>query len=171
MNKSRAKYRKENKDNIAQVCKKYKLYHPWLETLSNIQQRCENPKCRSYKWYGGRGIKCFITSKELKQLWFRDKGYLMNYPSIDRKDNNRNYEYKNCRFIEMQFNRIKDCIKSVLQFDLNGKFIKQWNSVSQVGLQMNIHKTGISACCRGIQKTCNIIFILFSIFCSGFIHI
>ena len=47
-----------------------------------------------------KGIQCLITKDELRQLWFRDKAYLLKVPSIDRIRNSDNYTFDNCRFIE-----------------------------------------------------------------------
>ena len=66
-----------------------------------------NKNRKDYKEYGGRGIKCLITEEELKELWFRDKAYLMTKPSIDREDNNGHYEFLNCSFIELSKNIAK----------------------------------------------------------------
>lgn len=74
---------------------------PWLKHASNAKYRCNNPNDSKFKYYGGRGIKYLLTSDEIKRLWIRDKAYLMKQPSIDRKDNNGDYIYKNCRFIEL----------------------------------------------------------------------
>jgi group I intron endonuclease len=43
--------------------------------------------------------------------------------------------------------------KSVLQFDLNGKFIRQWDFIKQASEEICVNKNSISACCRGIYKT------------------
>lgn len=77
---------------------------PWKYTLSSIKQRCENQKHKRYKDYGGRGIKCLITLTELKELWFRDKACLMNKPSIDRINNDGDYTFSNCQYIELKIN-------------------------------------------------------------------
>jgi len=79
-------------------------------TLSNIKQRCNNSKCPVYKYYGGRGIKCFITLEDLKILWDRDKASEMKSPSIDRIDNDGDYIFENCQFIERSDNIIKDSL-------------------------------------------------------------
>jgi hypothetical protein len=83
---------------------KTKTEEPWTITYNGIKTRCYNKKSKAYKWYGGRGIKCLITSEELKELWFRDKAYEMKKPSIDRIDNDGNYCIENCRFIELSEN-------------------------------------------------------------------
>ena len=80
---------------------------PWYNTLRKIKYRCNNPKNQKWHRYGGRGIKCLITEEELKELWFRDRAYLMERPSIDRKDNDGHYEFNNCRYIEFNINSMK----------------------------------------------------------------
>lgn len=69
-------------------------------TLGSCKQRCLNKNNAFYKNYGGRGIKLKMNEKDFKYLWLRDKAYLMKTPSIDRIDNNGNYELSNCRYIE-----------------------------------------------------------------------
>lgn len=74
---------------------------PWKRTLCGIKQRCLNKKAVGYYRYGGRGIKANITADELKVLWFRDRAYLMEAPSIHRIDNDGNYEFGNCMYVEI----------------------------------------------------------------------
>jgi len=69
--------------------------------LYQIRQRCNNPKNTSYKRYGGRGIKALLTLKELKFLWKRDSAALLKCASVDRINNNGNYDINNCRFVEL----------------------------------------------------------------------
>jgi ribosomal protein S8 len=43
--------------------------------------------------------------------------------------------------------------KKVLQYDKNGNFIKEWNSLSHAAESMYIHHSNLIACCKGRQKT------------------
>lgn len=73
------------------------MINRWDKTYRTIYNRC-------YCKYRKSGIKCLITPSELKILWFRDKAYLMNQPSIDRIDTYGNYTFENCRYIELSEN-------------------------------------------------------------------
>lgn len=77
---------------------------PWICVLKSIKSRCSNKNQKAWISYGAKGIKCFLTESEIKELWFRDKASEQKNPSIDRIDTYGNYEFKNCRFIEFMEN-------------------------------------------------------------------
>lgn len=45
--------------------------------------------------------------------------------------------------------------KKVLQFDLNGNFIKEWNTIRTASYQTNTDQKGIIMCCKGKQSKAN----------------
>lgn len=147
---------KENKkqfyDKNKEIIKKKRNLTPWVQTYRNIKLRCLNKKSKQYKDYGGRGIECKITVEELKFLWFRDKAYEMDKPSIDRKENNGNYELGNCQYIELQKNVSKqDKSKfkvQILQHDLNKKLIKEWESIMSASKVLKIVRANIIKCLK-----------------------
>jgi hypothetical protein len=55
---------------------------------------------RNYK-----GIKVSVRPAELRQLFMRDKAYLMKRPSVDRIDPDGHYVYENIRWVELDLNR------------------------------------------------------------------
>lgn len=84
--------------------RKYRLNNPWANCLFAARNRCNNPKNSHYKYYGARGIKCFLNLEEIKNLWIRDNAKNMVCPTIDRIDNDGDYILDNCRFIERSEN-------------------------------------------------------------------
>ena len=104
---SKRKYREENREWLKEEQRKRRVKYPWAMSYGAAMQRCTNPNNNRFRRYGGRGIIFVLTKEEIKQLWMRDKAYLMERPSIDRKNNNGHYEFKNCRFIELVKNSRK----------------------------------------------------------------
>ncbi len=120
-----------------------KIQEPWYNSYRASKERCNSSNHIQYKDYGGRGIKNYLTLEQVKKLWFRDKAYNMKKPSIDRKDNDGNYEYGNCQFIELKINSAKEKIKPILQYDLDGTFIKKWKSITSARI---IYGDSIKSC-------------------------
>lgn len=78
------------------------LLHGWsgsstYQAWNGMQQRCENPKSRVFKHYGGRGI---TMDPEWKMFlnFLRDMGPRPVGLELDRIDNNKGYSKDNCRW-------------------------------------------------------------------------
>lgn len=105
LHKDRAKrYYKKNQVLIRIQRKEKAKKYPWLSHYQKAKQRCEDKNNNRYYCYGSRGIKFLMKVDDFEFLWYRDNAPQMKRPSIDRIDNNGNYELNNCRFIELSEN-------------------------------------------------------------------
>lgn len=84
---------------------KSRLYAVW----SGMKQRCNYPGSDSYQRYGGRGIRiCDEWNNDFSSFekWAYDNGYdefaKRGECTIDRIDNDGNYEPSNCRWVSMK---------------------------------------------------------------------
>lgn len=86
-----------------------RLYRIW----KNIKMRCLDPNKPDYKYYGGRGIKiCDEWINNFKSFydWAMSNGY-KEALTIDRRENDGNYEPSNCRWVTMAAqNQNKHCL-------------------------------------------------------------
>lgn len=89
---------------------KYKVAPPRLYRIwQDMKNRCRNPNIRSYKHYGGRGIDVneeWKNSYSTFQSWALSNGYQDNL-TINRIDNDGNYEPLNCEWITKADNNKK----------------------------------------------------------------
>ena len=75
--------------------------HPVYKVYKALMDRCYNPKNKSYKRYGGRGISvCDEWRNDIKSFydWSLVNGWA-NGLTIERENNEGNYEPSNCKDI------------------------------------------------------------------------
>lgn len=142
---------KKNRERSKALPNEYKIWR----TMKN---RCNNKNMASYKNYGERGIKVCERWLESFENFFKDMG---NKPtkshSIDRIDNDGNYEPSNCRWAtkKEQGNNRKNNI--MFKFKGMNKSITQWADYygvprSKIFNKLRINKTKKTLTLRDVLK-------------------
>lgn len=101
---------------------------PEYEAWSAMRKRCLNPKHRSFKNYGGRGIT-------IHARWFGYGNFLTDMGrrpspsySLDRIDNDGNYEPENCRWATRSEQQQNKRIGLLFSSNTSGVAGVSWNS-------------------------------------------
>ena len=97
------------------------------QTWGRIIQRCHNSKNKDYKHYGGRGIKVCDRWMKSFDMFLQDMGHRpLNMTSIDRIDNNGNYEPNNCRWANNKTQHNNSRNNRCFEFQGRTQTIAQW---------------------------------------------
>lgn len=103
------------------------IYNIWR----NMKARCYNENNISYKYYGARGIRVcdeWINSFESFYKWSINNGY-NNGLTIDRLNNNKNYEPNNCRWVNMTEQQNNRRNNRLITYTGETKTLSQWASL------------------------------------------
>lgn len=104
----------------------------------NMKSRCYLSSYPKYKYYGGRGIK--ICDEWLGKYGFKNfynwailSGY-KNGLTIDRINNNGNYEPSNCRWVDQTVQNNNTNFNHYVTFNNETKSVSEWAKI------YNIHR-------------------------------
>ncbi len=110
--------RRRNKKHLKS---KTKVYRAWAQ----MKDRCQNKNYRRYDLYGGRGISVCERWDSFENF-FADMGEPLPRQSIDRIDNNGNYEPGNCRWTTMTVQSNNKRNNVVLTFRGRSQTSSEW---------------------------------------------
>ena len=108
-----------------------KTYIAW----KHMVMRCYNKNDKGFCNYGGRGIQVCDRWRNFENF-YADMGIAPKGLSLDRIDNNGNYEPPNCRWITMaQQNRNSRHNKNII-YNGQKKCIAEWAKTFEVNYQL-----------------------------------
>ena len=106
--------------------------HPLYETWCGIIKRCYNPRCASFKNYGGRGIAVCDRWRKSFESFASDMGARPEGFSIERKNNDGDYSPDNCIWADRVEQASNTRISKKILFE--GKFITHSELDRRLGL-------------------------------------
>lgn len=91
-----------------------------------MKQRCYNPNNKAYRYYGERGIKMSERWRYFENFWSDMGATYYDGATIDRINENGDYERKNCRWIDRDENARKTRRTKFYEHDGRRLTIPQW---------------------------------------------
>lgn len=132
---------------------KHKMYKTRLNSVWNsMKQRCNNSKNSQYYNYGGRGIKVCPEWNDKNNgfvnfyNWAIKNGYKEGL-SIDRINNNGNYEPNNCRWTTIQEQSNNRRTNRYITYNKETHTIAEWSKIVNINrytLYDRINKSNMS---------------------------
>lgn len=114
--------------NIKHSLKGTRLYSIW----KGIKARCYNKNNPSYDYYGGRGVRVckeWLSNPKAFCDWAMEKNYKDNL-TIDRIDNNGNYEPSNCRWATMKEQSRNKRNNRIITHKGEARCLNEWSEIT-----------------------------------------
>jgi hypothetical protein len=121
---------------------------PEYISWQSMKARCTNPNNQQYHDYGGRGIRVCDEWMNSFEAFYRDMGQKPSPEhTLDRKENNSDYEKNNCRWatmVEQQSNTRRNVFYEYKGEQLTLPEISRRTSVAESTLQNRINVMNLS---------------------------
>ena len=92
-----------------------------------IRQRCFNKTCEAYKDYGGRGITMCERWKNSFEAFLIDMGHKPDGMTIERIDNDGNYEPGNCKWATRKEQTLNRRATQLITWNKQTKCLADWS--------------------------------------------
>ena len=106
----------------------FSTYIAWQSML----WRCYNKKRKDYPRYGGRGIKVCEQWRADFPRFLKDMGLRPRGMSLDRKNNERGYDWLNCRWATPTQQARNKSSNHLLEFKGERKTITEWSETTGI---------------------------------------
>ena len=119
-----------------------KLYKVWVSMI----RRCTNPKDCNYERYGKRGITVCEEWKDYSAFrnWAINTGYEENHSraecSLDRIDNNGNYEPSNCRWTNSKIQGNNTRTNTIIGYKGVSKTLSEWADFYKIPYDLFVNR-------------------------------
>lgn len=94
---------------------------------AKMKERCNNPNSNRYHLYGGRGITVCDEWQDFLPFykWAKENGY-DDHLTIDRIDNNGNYEPSNCRWVTPREQALNRSTNVIIEYEGKKQTATEW---------------------------------------------
>ena len=114
---------------------------------SMMKQRCYNTNSQNFKYYGGKGVSVCDEWRNNSQAfydWAMTHGYKDGL-TLDRIDNDGNYEPSNCRWVTMKEQDNHRSNNVILTLNGESHTIPEWSEI--LGIKQHVIRNRINRGC------------------------
>lgn len=106
---------------------------PEYRSWNSMRQRCNNPNNDRYFRYGGRGIRVCEAWSDFAQF-LRDMGPRPKGHTLERKNNDGNYEPPNCKWATPKEQQNNTCLTIYVEHDGKRQTLSEWSKETGISL-------------------------------------
>lgn len=120
---------------------------PEYRAWKAMKQRCGNPNNHKFNIYGARGIRVCERWRDSFETFLADMGQRPHGTSIDRIDNDGNYEPANCRWATPRQQMRNRSNTRLITYDGRTLSLAEWaraTGLTEAGIRIRIDRRGWS---------------------------
>lgn len=110
-------------------------HSPTHVSWRGMLERCANPNHKGWPRYGGRGIEVCERWRDSFSDFLADMGERPDGCSIDRIDNNKNYEPGNCRWATLHEQASNKSNNVYMEIDGVRRTISEWSRITGISVK------------------------------------